>query len=326
MAFEKVGDSYKSAVAEPCDYNRALFVNDKIWLFGQKFVSQPTFNWGHHVAFAGTYGIAFNTANNKWEEPHTFSAVTNEENRSEAMFVFNGAVHMLLFTAFGGLAMSELHEWTGSSFKSVNLKSFAPIAASDKSARVTLVAAEGPDDKTIYLISTMEHQMRVARLTASGDGATIDHLFDITADQRTSLAQATSGVVSGGRLLVSYGMHGCGFRWEKGSIIACDIEKKTCETLEITSDPAPRWGFNGALGRGLMPSGAWVHAGGSVPKGMSGSSFDGSIWELINLDSTPAWKQLDGSIPSDMEGEVVVDTKHGNVYSIGKTQIGKAKI
>lgn len=59
---------------------------------------------------------------------------------------------------------------------------------------------------------------------------------------------------------------------------------------------------------------------------MSGSSFDGGIWELINLDSTPAWKQIDGGIPSDMEGEVVIDTKQGIVYSIGKTQIGKAKI
>lgn len=48
------------------------------------------------------------------------------------MFVFNGAVHMLLFTAFGELAMSALHEWTGSSFKPVNLKVFNPSSCKDR--------------------------------------------------------------------------------------------------------------------------------------------------------------------------------------------------
>ncbi|KAK6759388.1 hypothetical protein RB195_021150 [Necator americanus] len=326
MSCEKIGDSFKSTVSEPCDYNHALLVGEKIWVFGKKFVSQPTFNWGHNVAFAGTYGVAFNTTTNKWEEPHTFSPLSNEENLSEAMFVFNGAVHMLLFTAFGKLSMVSLHEWTGSSFKPVELQSFAAIPTSDSSSRVTLVVADGADDKTKYLISTVDHQMRVARLTSSGSGATVEHLFDIPPEQGIGLSQATSGVVAGKRLLVCFGTHGCGFRWENGRIIACDLENKTCETLDINTDSAPHWGFNGAIGYGFMPSGSWVHACGSVPQGMTGSRYDGSIWELNNLDSTPSWKQLSSGFSSDMEGEVVVDTKHGVVYSVGKTQIGKAKI
>ncbi|KHJ77290.1 hypothetical protein OESDEN_23090, partial [Oesophagostomum dentatum] len=121
MVFEKVGDSYKNAVSEPCDYNHALIVGDKIWLFGKKFVSQPTFNWGHHVAFPGTYAVAFDTASNKWEDPHTFHALTNEENVDEVMFVFDGAIHALLYTSFGEVSLKSLHKWTGSSFESVNL-------------------------------------------------------------------------------------------------------------------------------------------------------------------------------------------------------------
>ncbi|VDM74304.1 unnamed protein product [Strongylus vulgaris] len=267
MAFEKVGDSYKSAVAEQCDYNHALLVGDKIWLFGKKFVSQPTFNWGHHVGFVGSYAIAFNTADNKWEDSHTYPALSNEENVEEKMFVLNGAAHTLLYTAFGEVAMSSLHKWTGNSFEPVNLQSFAPIPGSEKSARVTMEVADSADESTKYIITTMEHQMRVARLTSSGDSATIEHLFDIPAEGILSLAQATSAVVSGERLLVCFGVHGCGFRWESGRIIACDLGSKSCQTLEISSDPKPHWGFNGANGYGLLPSGAWVHAAGSVPRG-----------------------------------------------------------
>ena len=47
-----------------------------------------------------------------------------------------------------------------------------------------MVVAEGLDDKTKYLISTTEPQIRVARLTSSGDGATAEHLFDIKSDDQ----------------------------------------------------------------------------------------------------------------------------------------------
>ncbi|KHJ84062.1 hypothetical protein OESDEN_16228 [Oesophagostomum dentatum] len=267
------------------------------------------------------------------------------------MFVFDGAIHALLYTSFGEVSLKSLHKWTGSSFESVNLTGFSPIPASDSKSRVTMVVAEGLDDKTKYLISTVDHQMRVARLTSSGGGATAEHLFDIKSDEqllsvRTSyilghfgphllqnhhvpgfkLAQATSAAAVDGRLLVCFGVHGCGFRWEKGRVIACDIENKSCQCLEITSEPSPHWGFSGAHGYGLTPSGSWIHAAGMVPRGMSGGSFEGSIWELNDLKSTPTWKKLENEIPSDMEGEVVIDAKNGVVYSIGKTQIGKASL
>ncbi|VDP11193.1 unnamed protein product [Heligmosomoides polygyrus] len=112
-------------------------------------------------------------------------------------------------------------------------------------------------------------------------------------------------------------VHGCGFRWEKNRFILCEPSQKKCTALQITSEAAPMWGFNGAMNRYLSPSGAWVHVGGSVPSGMTGSSFDGSVWALTNLGSNPTWHQLQGSIPS--EGNVVIG--NGRIVSVDQNGV-----
>ncbi|VDP13741.1 unnamed protein product [Heligmosomoides polygyrus] len=317
MTCEKIGDALKSAVAEPCEYHHALLTGDHIWLFGQKFVNQPSHNWGHRVALAGTYGVAFNLANNKWEEPHNFPALSQEENVSEILFVLNNAVYILLFSAFGELSMKSVHKWSGKSWESVKLESFPTIAGADPAERVTMAVAEGPHADSRYLVSTVGRQIRVAHLKLSGDSMAITHVLDVPDDAAMMGAQAVSAVETGDRLLISYGVHGCGFRWEKNRFILCEPSQKKCTALQITSEAAPKWGFNGAMNRYLSPSGAWVHVGGSVPSGMTGSSFDGSVWALTNLGSNPTWHQLQGSIPS--EGNVVIGS--GRIVSVDQNGV-----
>ncbi|VDL69219.1 unnamed protein product [Nippostrongylus brasiliensis] len=312
MACEKIGEPVKSVVAEPCEYHHALLVNDHIWLFGRTFVNQPSHNWGHRVALAGTYAVAFDTVNKKWGEPLKFGALSEEENVSEALFVLNNTIFMLLFSAFGELSMKSVHKWNGSAWESSHLESFATIPGGDPSVRVTVVVADGPHNDSKYLISTVGHQIRVAHLKLTANGISITHVLDVPDSAATTLAQAVCGVESGDRLLIGYGVHGCGFRWEKSHVIACDPVKKTCENCEVTSENAPKWGFNGAFGRYLTTSGAWIHAAGSVPHGMTGSVFDGSIWAMKDLTSTPKWHQLQGTVPA--EGNVVIG--QGRVFSV----------
>ncbi|PIO77079.1 hypothetical protein TELCIR_00835 [Teladorsagia circumcincta] len=274
----------------------------------------PTHNWGHRVVLAGTYGVAFNLGNNKWEEPQKFPAVTQEENVSEVLFVLNKAIYMLLFSAFSELSMKSLHKWTGTAWEPVKLESFPAIAAEDPAERVTMVVAEGPHQDSRYLVSTVGHKIRVAHLKLADGAAHITHVLDVPDDATIPLAQAVSAVESGDRLLIGYGVHGCGFRWEKSRLILCHPNQKSCEALNIPSEAGPRWGFSGAKGLALSPGGAWIHASGNIPSGMHGSTFDGSIWALTNLGSTPVWQQLEGNVPS--EGDVVIG--NGRVISVDK--------
>ncbi|CAJ0597194.1 unnamed protein product [Cylicocyclus nassatus] len=327
MVFEKIGDSHKGLVPENCQYDHALVAGDKIWVFGRRYEDQKSFNWGHRVAYVGTYAIAFNIAENKWEDAKPFPAVSTEQNLDENFFVHNGTPYMLLYAAFGSISLKSLYKWNGTSFEPVNLQGFDPISGSEKSVNVNLEIADSQDDNIKYIITTMEHRMRVARLTFSGNGAKAEHLFDIALDDgELALAMATSAVVTGSRLLVSYGVTGCGFRWTAEGIVACDLNSKNCEKLDINSDPKPHWGFSGAHSHALLPSGSWIHAAGDIPQGMTGHVYDGSVWELNNLSSSPTWKKLEVEIPNKEDGEeIVVDPAHGTIYLIGKTQIGKVK-
>ncbi|XGW35241.1 hypothetical protein V3C99_018899 [Haemonchus contortus] len=314
MACEKIGEPVKSVVAEPNDYHQALLTGDRVWMFGRAFVNQPSHNWGHRIVSAGTYGVAFNLGNNKWEEPHKFPALSNEENISEILFVLNKSIYLLLFTAFGELSMKSVHKWTGSGWESLKLESFQAMPASDPSERVTMVVAEGPHEGSTYLVSNVGHKIRVAHLKVSDGSVSVTHVVDVPEGSGQMGAQAVSAVEAGDRLLIGYGVHGCGFRWDNSHVIVCDLNKKTCEGVQIPSEPAPRWGFDGARAHYLSPSGVWIHAAGTVPQGMHGGSFEGSIWALTNLSSTPAWRQLEGSIPTD--GDVVIG--NGRVINIDK--------
>ncbi|CAJ0597192.1 unnamed protein product [Cylicocyclus nassatus] len=323
--FEKIADSYKGLVPENCQFEYALVASDKIWVFGRRYEDQKTFDRGHIVAYVGTYAIAFNTAENKWEEAKPFPAISNEENLDEKLFVHNETPYMLLYAAFGSISLKSLHKWNGTSFEPVNLQSFDPISGSENSVNINLQIADSQDDNTKYIITTMEHRMRVARLTFTGNGAKAEHLFDISIDDgELASAEATSAVVTSSRLLVFYGVTDCGFRWTAERIIACNLSSKNCEKLNINSDPRPPWEV-GARSHALLPSGSWIHAAGGIRKGLTGSEYDGSVWELNNLSSSPTWKKLEVEIPSKDGGEIVVDPAHGTIYLIGKTQISKVK-
>ncbi|CAJ0597195.1 unnamed protein product [Cylicocyclus nassatus] len=329
IRFEKIGKSHKSLVPEKCKYDHALVAGDKIWIFGRRFVNQETSDLPHSVAYVGTYAIAFNTAKNKWEDAKSFSALSNDQNLDEKFFIHNGAPHVLLYKTSNEISLEALYKWTGTKFESVRLQPFNSIVASDSEFPVNgdLQIADSQDDNTKYIITTLDNQMRVARLKFSGNGAKAEHLFEIPADDESEQLQATSAVASGSRLLVSYSITNYGYQWTAESIIACDLNSQSCETLEINSISKPRWSFNGARAHALLPSGSWIHAAGQIKRGKSGGAFDGSVWELNNLKSSPKWKKLKVKLPKmEEDEEVVIDPAHKTIYCIGNTQIGKVKI
>ncbi|VDM53606.1 unnamed protein product [Angiostrongylus costaricensis] len=327
MTCEKIGDPITTIINEPCEHHQALFTNNRIWLFGRKFVNQPSHNWGHNVALAGTYGVAFNITAKKWETPHHFSALSSEENVSEALFIFSGAIHILLFSAFGELAVKSLHKWTGTSWEPVHVQSFPPVCGDSLSDHVSLIVADGKDEKTKYFVSTVGHTMRVSRMKSSSDGVVVEHFMDIPRNVMTSPSgQAVSAVETDGRLLFFYGVHGCGFRWDNSRLVACDLNKKTCESVQVSGDAAPKWGFLGAHAHGLKHAGTWIHAVGAVRSGMTSSQYDGSIWALQNLTASPSWERFRGEVPASMGTDVAVDDKDGIVYGVGKEGVGRVNI
>ena len=59
--------------------------------------------------------------------------------------------------------------------------------------------------------------------------------------------------------------------------------------------------------------------------GMTGSDFEGSVWALRNLDSTPIWHKLSLVIPQEIGGVSIIDPSSMDIYLIGES-VAKALI
>lgn len=99
-------------------------------------VAQPNHNWGHRVAFAGTYVLTFDKESNKWErhdvslpcfpghfrpKQFQFPELVSEENSEEVLFVRDNQLYLLAFVNFGAIGFQKLFRWDSNSFNEVLL-------------------------------------------------------------------------------------------------------------------------------------------------------------------------------------------------------------
>ncbi|PAV80754.1 hypothetical protein WR25_03339 isoform C [Diploscapter pachys] len=281
-------------------------------MFTRKFVNQPSFNWGHRPTFAGGYAVCYDTNTNQWGEKKEYPPVSQDENVEEVLFVLNGSIYMLLHPNFGSFSVLLMFKWNGHRFEHTQIfQNFETIRLSDSKTRVEAIACDGEMADVTFIVANINGDMHVFKLTSAG---AMELLLKVPDDVNNMRGQAVSAALFGGKLFIFFGVHGCGFRWEKNRLIVVDVQNKTAQAVQIPGDfsDGPRCGFTGAHARGVHAN-EWIHVGGSEQVGMTGSKFCAFAWKLGELPENPEWKLVAENLP---EGELAI--VNGTVYSLTK--------
>ncbi|GMR32559.1 hypothetical protein PMAYCL1PPCAC_02754, partial [Pristionchus mayeri] len=318
MSLEKIPvDNFKSLVGEPAEYHQASVGNGKLWIFSRKFAEQTAFNWGHRVHFTGGYAIAFDPETKKFEAPVQVPAISSEEDAEEIFVTHNGHIYLLLTNAFGEPAFRSLYRWTEKSWEKV--KDFGSPVAGDARSHVYWALADGSSNGDKIIMGKGD-LIKVFRLKIEGNSASIDLEHTVSQEANRLYACPVGGVVSGDSLLISLGVHGCGFRWENNRFIKVHLAKKESQEVDVEEeyDSLPSFGFSGPFLKALTKDGHWIAIGGSTQVGMSGSKFNDQVWKLTGLQNKLSWNKCDTCVP-EKEGDDFIaayDESIGRLYVV----------
>ncbi|EGT30057.1 hypothetical protein CAEBREN_03785 [Caenorhabditis brenneri] len=324
---EKIADGF-GTLGELCDYHYTFIQDGKLTLIGRQFVNQPTHNWGHRVAFAGTYVLTFDKETNQWER-HDFSALVTDENVEETFFVRDDKLYLLTFVNFGAMGFQKLFRWENNSFNELTLT--APETKSLSEGRRTEVlcsSGKSSDGATILLQQDDDCNIQVYSLTVDGNAATIENTSHIAQDSNPLRGLPVIAETVDDKVLISYGVHGCGFRWENSRLFIFDLKSNSARHVDIEGDytELPRFCFTGPNCSYVnKDTKTWVVAAGSVQVGMTGSEFYGAVWALkgnvFDENSKATWVELPQTVE---QGEHVLDGL--TLYTITKDAVSKVQL
>ncbi|GMT04219.1 hypothetical protein PENTCL1PPCAC_26393, partial [Pristionchus entomophagus] len=318
MSFERTPvENFKTLVGEATDYHQAAVGNGKLWIFSRKFAEQTAFNWGHRVHFTGGYAIAYDPQTKKFEAPVKVPAISSEEDAEEFIFTHDGHIYLLLTNAFGEPAFRSLHKWNEKSWE--KFAEFGSPSAGEARSHIYWALADG-NHKGDKIITGRGDFIKVYRLKIDGSSASIDLEHTVPQEVNVLYACPVGGVVSGDSLLISLGVHGCGFRWENNRFIKVDLSKKEADEVQVEGeyDSLPSFGFSGPFLKALTKDGQWVAIGGSTQVGMTGSKFNDQVWKLSGLQDKLEWTKCDMCVP-EKEGDDFVaafDESNGRLYVV----------
>ncbi|CAJ0947737.1 unnamed protein product, partial [Mesorhabditis belari] len=326
---ERIGDTYRSKVDEPSEYHHSFFSNGKLWLFGTTYVPQPTYNWGNRVTFGGGYAIDFDPNTREWGQAVTFDALTSDENCGEAFFQADGAIFLFLYTAFGGFIPKALYRWNENERKwasiQLQIDASSEIPA-DPDRRVDVRSIDGnPGSKDGYFFVTIGSSDTSVHHIDFSSGK-ISKKFDVNPEAMLiPRGIPVKGVVFGDKLHVFYAVHGCGFRWEPARLVTLNLENGEGQEKQINGD-LPRFGFAGARVTALRKNNEWLHIGGSIQKGMTGSEASRDVYSVNLGNEEPAWAKLPVEDSDPGEVNFGYDFTGDALYTVDKTSVKKSQL
>uniref|UniRef100_A0A183C8B5 Group-specific protein n=1 Tax=Globodera pallida TaxID=36090 RepID=A0A183C8B5_GLOPA len=105
-------------------YQESVICDDKLWLFGKKFLDQPTFHWGHYAVFGGGMFDYFDLISGQWGQSQSFQPVSIKENRDEIVFVFGSrstpdGIYFISVSNSISVHFLTLSRWNGNVWVSV---------------------------------------------------------------------------------------------------------------------------------------------------------------------------------------------------------------
>uniref|UniRef100_A0A8R1I3F6 Uncharacterized protein n=2 Tax=Caenorhabditis japonica TaxID=281687 RepID=A0A8R1I3F6_CAEJA len=307
------------------EYHYSFVQDGKLTLVGRKFVAQPTHNWGHRVAFAGTSVLTFDKGSQSWER-HDFSELISEENVDETLFVRDDKLHLLVYTNFGAIEFKKLFRWENNTF--VELKLTAPARKSlDEQHRTEFIAANGVTSKGETVLLVGEDGIQLYTLSVDGSSAHIAEPVSISREDKFLNGKPVLAEALGNQVLVSYGVHGCGFRWESSRFFVFNLDTKSVRAIEVKMDfsELPKYCFTGPKTSTVNPAtNSWIVAAGSIQQGMTGSAHYGAVWALKNVfdeSAEPTWVELPHTVD---EGEHILDGL--DLYTVTKDAVSKIQL
>ncbi|GMT06948.1 hypothetical protein PENTCL1PPCAC_29122, partial [Pristionchus entomophagus] len=230
MSFEITPvDNFKNLVGEATDYHTTIFNNGKLWKFSRKFVDQPAFNWGHRVHFALSPTTLKRRNSRRASSIFKVPAITSEENEYEIIFTHDGHIYLLLTNAFGEPAFSSLHRWNENSWETVI--EFQPPYAGESRSHIYWAIADGNNKGDKIIIGDLQ-KFQVYRLKIDGTSSSIDLEHTVAKESYFTSACPLGGIVTGDTLFISFGVHGCGFRWENNRFIKVHLVTKETEEVQ----------------------------------------------------------------------------------------------
>ncbi|CAI2356779.1 unnamed protein product [Caenorhabditis sp. 36 PRJEB53466] len=321
---QQVGDGF-GHLGELEDNHYAFVQDGRLTLVGRKYVEQSTHNWGHRVAFAGTYVLTFDKERHNWER-HDFAQLVGDENAEETLFVREDKLYLLIFANFGSVHFKSLFRWENNQF--VELSLTAPSVKSlEEQHRTQVIAAGGVTNKgeTILVVTEDSAAIPIYSLTFDGNKALIELKSNIPEDSNPLRGQTVLADVLGNKVLISYGVHGCGFRWENSRVFIFDLETKTVRSIQVEGDYSelPKYCFSGPNVSAANQK-SWIVAAGTVQQGMYGSSHYGAVWVLKGVfdeNETPTWVEQSETVP---EGIHVLDGL--DLYTLSKESVTKIEL
>ncbi|CAD6198921.1 unnamed protein product [Caenorhabditis auriculariae] len=174
----------------------------------------------------------------------------------------------------------------------------APPAESHPQERLCFIVADG---------STSDGKRK--------DGAKAEFVHTVPEEVNRMRGKALSAAVIEDKVVISYGVHGCGFMWQNGFLLIVDLKEKSSKNVEVELDcDSPNFCAIGAKAHALLSNGDWIHAVGSIRQGMTGSLYDGKTFALVDALTKPRWAKLGVEVPEDEKSQVVIDPATNTVY------------
>ncbi|KAI3420437.1 hypothetical protein GPALN_003734 [Globodera pallida] len=322
-------------------YQESVICDDKLWLFGKKFLDQPTFHWGHYAVFGGGMFDYFDLISGQWGQSQSFQPVSIKENRDEIVFVFGSRIFLLLFVNFGVFNVDSLHcfdmvkgEWNKiADFKKNNTISedvFEDCASTNATQRNSLIIVKGSTPDGIYFIS-VSNSISVHFLTLSSnfEWKTIGVLQP--EELNFTRLKPTHAALIYPIIFIQGGMEMCGFRWQATSLIKFNLENKLSTINEFgTTDDGlrlqrPTFSYSGPRASAISRDNKqWLHFTGTNAVGISGTTFNGQLWALTDLNSDrPMWTKLPLEVPETSPTNLLVNyRKATNELFVGAESLG----
>ncbi|VDN24940.1 unnamed protein product [Gongylonema pulchrum] len=297
--FQKVGESVNSALGnETTEYHYTLVLDNKLWIFSRKYQGQPMHNWGHRVAYIGGYAAYFDLTSRNWSRKMEFSALAEDENMDELLFIVDGHIHLLLYNGFGGMKFISCFQWDSENGKwhaihfeveeGINFECEHP----DEVCSLFVVDQENSRQRSVILASHFQNSVILHELHVGGEDAKLKKLSNLNIEQ---MWKPVMGASWENNVFLLFCALGCGYRFQPD--VALQYNRNTGQTqlIEIKGEKPP-FCFSGSRHTALLASGKWIHAAGSVAFRQN-SRFTGEIWEL-DLNNLQTWKKL----PVEIQG------------------------
>ncbi|CAI5454191.1 unnamed protein product [Caenorhabditis angaria] len=321
MEPEFLGQGYGS-FEELYDTHHSVILDGKVVLIGQKYVDQKAHNWGHRIAYAGTYLLTFDPETKEWTKKE-FDQLSDKENYNEIIFTANNKLFILLVTNFGAIHFERLFEWTGSSWFELAMQRNVEKVEQDPAMNVYCYHMPGTtsDGKSVFVFTDQDGAYQV--YTLDTQTMQVDHAHTVSAENNHMRGKVITGAVHGNKALLSIGVSQCAFRWQNQTFTLVNLETNTSEEINIEGEwtTLPRYCYSGPSAVTVNPeTGSWILAAGVLQVGMCDSEYYGAVWALKNAFESAGneWKEVPGTVP---EGITIADGV--NIYTVTKEQVTK---